>query len=426
MAVSIFGCISSVVLLLFYRKRKNTAAKMVKIFFLFCILGLFTAINEKSAAVLKEGNILMRNGAGEGDYDAELVWSIPGALEKEKTTLHVKEQALSEGESLKMLEKAKKEIEETFPGENDAVDAIRENVCIQSHYQNGLVLAEWSFDSYEWIDLEGNVYNEEISEKGEMVKASVELQCGDKVQMYEFYFQIFPKCYTAEERMRNDIKRCLETAESDRSGQKIVLPETMAGKQVIWETAKSRTPETSVALGAVAAACIPLAEKARLREKAKKREQMLQMEYPTLVSKISILLGAGMTLYAAWCKIVQNYQQKREKHLIEENPVYEEMLVTCHEIESGVGEIKAFERFGARCGLHRYRKFSSLLTQNLRKGTHGLTLLLEQEVSDAFEERKNLAKKYGEEAGTKMLFPMMIMFGIVIVIIMVPAMLSLK
>ena len=51
--------------------------------------------------------------------------------------------------------------------------------------------------------------------------------------------------------------------------------------------------------------------------------------------------------------------------------------------------------------------------------------LLEQEVSDAFEERKNLAKKSGEEAGTKMLFPMM-MFGIIIVIIMVPAFLSLQ
>ena len=101
-------------------------------------------------------------------------------------------------------------------------------------------------------------------------------------------------------------------------------------------------------------------------------------------------------------------------------------FITCHEIESGVGEARAYERFGERCGLHRYRKFCSLLVQNLRKGTRGLVQLLEEEVSDAFEERKNLAKKSGEEAGTKMLFPMMMMFGIIIVIIMVPAFLSLQ
>ena len=121
-----------------------------------------------------------------------------------------------------------------------------------------------------------------------------------------------------------------------------------------------------------------------------------------------------------------NYSNKRKNNTIPIHPLYEEMLITCHEIESGVGEARAYERFGERCGLHRYRKFCSLLVQNLRKGTRGLVQLLEQEVSDAFEERKNLAKKSGEEAGTKMLFPMMMMFGIIIVIIMVPAFLSLQ
>ena len=100
--------------------------------------------------------------------------------------------------------------------------------------------------------------------------------------------------------------------------------------------------------------------------------------------------------------------------------------MTCHEIESGVSEARALERFGDRIGLHRYRKFCSLVTQNLRKGTRGLGLLLEQEAADAFEERKNLAKKYGEEAGTKLLLPMMIMFGIVVAVIMVPAMMSMQ
>lgn len=60
------------------------------------------------------------------------------------------------------------------------------------------------------------------------------------------------------------------------------------------------------------------------------------------------------------------------------------------------------------------------------KRNEGTGAAIRTEVSDAFEERKNLAKKSGEEAGTKMLFPMMMMFGIIIVIIMVPAFLSLQ
>ena len=37
---------------------------------------------------------------------------------------------------------------------------------------------------------------------------------------------------------------------------------------------------------------------------------------------------------------------------------------------------------------------------------------------------KHAAKRYGEEAGTKLLFPMMLMLGIVMVILLVPAVLA--
>jgi hypothetical protein len=60
----------------------------------------------------------------------------------------------------------------------------------------------------------------------------------------------------------------------------------------------------------------------------------------------------------------------------------------------------------------------------MHTGSKGLCRLLEQESQNALEERRALARKLGEEAGTKMLLPLMMMLGIVIAIIMVPAMLS--
>ena len=47
--------------------------------------------------------------------------------------------------------------------------------------------------------------------------------------------------------------------------------------------------------------------------------------------------------------------------------------------------------------------------------------LLENEAVEALERRKERALQLGEKAGTKMLFPMMLMLGIVMAIIMVPA-----
>lgn len=66
------------------------------------------------------------------------------------------------------------------------------------------------------------------------------------------------------------------------------------------------------------------------------------------------------------------------------------------------------------------------MSQNLRKGTKGLTQLLKAEALQAFEDRKANARKRGEEAGTKLLLPMFLMLSVVLVIVIVPAFLSMQ
>ena len=49
---------------------------------------------------------------------------------------------------------------------------------------------------------------------------------------------------------------------------------------------------------------------------------------------------------------------------------------------------------------------------------------VKQEAEDAFEERKSMARKLGEEAGTKLLLPMVVLLGVVMVIVMLPAIIN--
>ena len=400
--------------------------KMGMVFALFVVLAGAELIQKSMNPVLKQGNVLERNVYGDGSYDAELIWEIPEKELEQELSVHVAEQGLTKEEQQALLAAAEQEIAETFPGENESVDEIRKDVCIQSQYQDGQVTADWSFDSYQYVDLEGHVMNDSLEEEEILVKAVVELGCDSQTLEYQFFFQICPKIYSEKEKINNKLKQELIKKNEKANDSTLVLPESIDDQTIIWKEKSERMPLKLLFLGMIAAGCVPLVEKSRKQEEEKRRKEKLQSGYPELVSKLTILLGAGMTLFSAWNKIATNYSNKRKNNTIPIPPLYEEMLITCHEIESGVGEARAYERFGERCGLHRYRKFCSLLVQNLRKGTRGLVQLLEEEVSDAFEERKNLAKKSGEEAGTKMLFPMMMMFGIIIVIIMVPAFLSLQ
>ena len=147
------------------------------------------------------------------------------------------------------------------------------------------------------------------------------------------------------------------------------------------------------------------------------------LDYSEVVSKLQIFLGAGMTVRTAWERIALDYQRLREGGG-EERPAYEEMLQTYYQLRSGAAEGKAYEEFGRRCVLQPYLKFAGLLEQNRKTGTKNLRQLLQLEMTDAFEQRKNLARRQGEEAATKLLIPLFLMLGVVMVIVVVPAFLT--
>ena len=93
-------------------------------------------------------------------------------------------------------------------------------------------------------------------------------------------------------------------------------------------------------------------------------------------------------------------------------------------MQSGISEAQAYERFGKRCQLPEYIRIGSVLSQNLKKGAKGLTSMLEMEAEASLNDRKNNARKFGEKAGTKLLLPMILMLGVVLAILMIPAFLS--
>ena len=85
-------------------------------------------------------------------------------------------------------------------------------------------------------------------------------------------------------------------------------------------------------------AFVPVLEHSRKREKEKKRERLLTLEYPEIISKLALLLGAGMTLKAALRKLAEAYEQHKGKQGTGYRPAYEEILTACREIENGMGK----------------------------------------------------------------------------------------
>lgn len=147
-----------------------------------------------------------------------------------------------------------------------------------------------------------------------------------------------------------------------------------------------------------------------------KRRLSIQMEFPEFVNKLTLLVNAGMTISKAWEKIIN--ETKRE-HVL-----YEEMRYAMAEIKAGKPEGMAYEEFARRCHVKEVTKFVSIIVMNLKRGGAEVVPVLQQQGNECWEMRKNAAKQMGEQAGTKILIPMMIMFLGVVLVAVTPAVLS--
>lgn len=173
--------------------------------------------------------------------------------------------------------------------------------------------------------------------------------------------------------------------------------------------------------GIAAAAVTVYVQKEEKEKKLRNRKKKLFLEYPEFVSKLSLLLGSGMAVLTAFRKMDEmNRKQTGEKEKI----AYTELSKMIYEIDNGVSELRAYQLFGERCGIQPYRRLASLLLSAQQLGNRRLTERLNEEADRVFTERKNAARRLGEEAASKLLFPMMLMLAVIMGIILVPAFLS--
>ena len=279
----------------------------------------------------------------------------------------------------------------------------------------------WESNDYSLVYSDGSVDNAQIGEAGETVDLTAVFIYDDFRKEYVFSVHIFPPDYSKEEFLKKEISELLlRQEEKDRHTDRMELPESIGGEKIIWSENVNDGSGYIFILLCTGAGMVYFLQGRKLNEEMDRRNRQMLLDYPQLISKLMLYLGAGMTIRNSFRKIASRYAvEKQEEGGF--HYVYEEMLLICHELDSGISEMEAYERFGKRCRLPQYTKLSNILVQNLRKGSNSILNALRQEADNAFEERRNMARKLGEEAGTKLLLPMMLMLGIVMILILVPA-----
>lgn len=386
---------------------------------------------------------LTRPGYGEDDRKEALTVQVEGEEEAQELEVTVQARKYTDGEKQQMLDLAIEELDRILPGENSSLDEVRSSLVFPAELQGGAVKVSWMTVPYGVIGEDGSLTGSE-DENGTLVEIQGTLTCAGKEAVYEVFAKVFPPELPEQERFRRSLEQEVEEADlRDSHSEQLHLPGEIEGKKLEWRKEEQNAALSVFILTLVLALFFYVEMDSSIHRQAEKRKRQLLMDYPDLMWKMTMLLGAGLSIKGVFTRISREYLAEKESgtrkgsrsdkqkgtrisqgngHKIRH--VYEEVVYACYEMESGVSEAQAYERFGKRCQLPEYVRLGSVLSQNLKKGSQGLTALLETEAEASMNDRRNHARKIGERAGTKLLLPMVLMLGIVLVILMVPAFLS--
>lgn len=380
-----------------------------------------------SASARTVGKIV-RNSHGQGASTEMLEVLLEGAAEKIPVEIKVSEQQYGKEEVRELFQRVMRRLDRLILGKNESLDRIEYDMDLVTQVPGEPVGVEWELERYDVMNIRGELQENALDQEGTLVKLSAVLTYSEDPKeqaLYECIANIVPKALTGKEQKGQQVMQEIMKREADSKTKRVwLLPEKIQGKAATYYKKMDYRGLVLIVMAILIAILLYALKQQNIRKEGEEKKRQMMLDYPEIVNKLTLFLGAGMTVKRAWRKVVEDY----ERHKTDGNArhAYEEMKKACYEMESGVMETESYENFGRRCNAQPYIRLGALLSQNLRKGTKGLTHLLRLESIQAFEERKARAKRLGEEAGTKLLLPMFLMLAIVLIIVIVPAFLSMQ
>ncbi|MBR6229048.1 MAG: type II secretion system F family protein [Eubacterium sp.] len=394
-----------------WRKRLGLAA-------FFCVAAIFLWIlcftSEPDQGYLTEGRYIERPDGGE-EVELTVQGESGNEMWKKQFRFDIGERDFTEEEKTALEKMVRDEVESHLKGKNESLEHVTGKLDLVEKVPGTGVELSWTYDENLLRD-DGTLIRSHIPQDGTDTELMVEAKWRNYKQAWHYPIHIEPPDFSDRELAESAAKKDIRSAiRSQNTEKKIELPE-----EYRYEEEKEEKNYLPVLFAVGALIALPFVWRTQMKRGIENREEQLLVDHPGFINKVMLLLGAGLTLRYVIERIASEYERELEEGG-EKHFVYEELCVTMQEIRDGVTEAQAVENFGRRCRCMPYMRFASLITQNIRKGAEGLLAILEKEATESLIERKQTALRQGEKAGTKLLFPMILMLGLVMSIIMVPA-----
>lgn len=403
---------------LLYQKKKKRW--MIGLIVVGIVSALYVHGGSQKEKRLLDGNLLVRNVWDAGNYQVDL--NVKTKEWDHSFSYLVKEKAYTREEAEQLYRKFAGELPYLICGGNQTLQEVTEDLKLANAYKDYPFMVSWSSTDQDRVSSRGKVNRKGLEDEGQWVTLHALVREVDTGLEQELTLKVFlaPEKLSEEELFFRRVEESVISMDKVSAQKEIVtLPVSVEGKELTWKETKQDHSIFILLLFGAASLFVGRAMDHDLQKADRKRLKELQKEYPEFAGRLRLYLCAGMTARNAFGRVAQDYAERtgKKKRLFLES----EMKIACNQLSNGLPEAQVYQEWGARCGEMRYRRLGFLLSVQLKQGNDRLLQLLEQEADVAREDQRNQARKEGEEAGTKLLFPMILILIMVMLLVLLPA-----
>ena len=363
--------------------------------------------------------------------DTKIVESdVTAEFNDEKVKKRVELKILPEGanttEIAERMSDLKFELPDMILGDNENLDSVTSDLNLIKRDEKRGINITWRSSNESIVDKDGRINLIEAG-KGDFAVLTAHFKIGEASDDMAINITLGEPLHGEENagKIELSLENLIETINNGREGGKITLPgSTDGGIKLSW-TKPGNTIYYFIPIFIILFGYYAYKKRyAGIDKKIKADRESVGRDFPDFLSKLLLLLNAGMVISSALSKISDDYERRKRKG--EERYFYEELSGMQNRIRNSNTTLSAeFSELALKTGRREVMRFSAILLDNIDKGS-SLAEKLAQESEMLWTMRKKSAEEKGRIAETKLTFPMVLQLLVIVLITIAPASLGMN
>ncbi len=341
---------------------------------------------------------------------------------KESGSIVVLEEELSDAEKEAILEEYAAKLPDLIAKEENGVRVVTENFSLPDEDDTYGISVTWESSDPVLISDDGTYDVTALASDQETVKltASLSYEGMEREVSFDVVLRADESLY--RESISKKVQEVIHEISAGAEGSSVKLPDKVGDISLKWKEYSEGGSVWVILLAGILFLFVFFRRYAFAEHEIRKYREGIVRNFPAFIDKLVLLLNSGLTVLAAMEKMAEDSRIQAE---YDKNNMlaYETARIGRNVNETNASVVKEWRGLAARTGIHEIMRFSTIIEDNINKGT-ALAEKLEIEGDLLRESEKKKIQERIRMIDSRLTLPMILMLFSLVLVTVAPAMMQ--